>query len=113
MIVTNQYKIRNERFENNVVWKRSDYWLLQFPFEIHFSWICAAFILNLNIVGVDLGASADTQVIIAAISLLILALGAWTCLRLHRPQFTFAWVVAWATVSCRKALRYLIDLNEL
>lgn len=76
-----------------------DYWLLQFPFEIHCGWICAAFALNLNILGIYVGASATARMAIGAVSLVTLAVAAFVCLGLNIPQFTLPWVVAWATVS--------------
>ena len=51
----------------------SDYWLLQFLFEIHYSWIAAAFALNINILAVASGGSAQTQTAVAAALLAILA----------------------------------------
>lgn len=99
VIVVGQYHIRTEQVERNKIAVRSDYWLLQFPFDVHLGWICAAFVLNLNIVAVDLGSSADTQVVCAAISLVALVLVALACLGLKRPHFTLPWVVVWATVS--------------
>ena len=94
MIVINQYKLTSR-----ISVKKRDYWLLQFPFEIHLGWISAAFALNLNIVAVDLNASAHTQVIVAAACLAILGFVAFACLGLKTPQFTVPWVVVWATVS--------------
>jgi hypothetical protein len=96
-IVINHYKITTNR-----IFQRSDYWILQFPFEIHTGWICAAFALNLNILGVALGANAETQVVVAAISLVVLTVVALVCLGLKRPQFTLPWVVVWATVRCER-----------
>lgn len=99
VIVVRQYQIRTEQIERNKTVVRSDYWLLQFPFDIHLGWICAAFVLNLNIVAVDLGSSAKSQVVCAAISLAALGMVALACLGLKRPHFTLPWVAVWATVS--------------
>jgi len=80
----------------------SDYWLLQFPFEIHYSWIAAAFALNMNILAVASGGSAQTQTAVATASLAILAIVSFTCLKImKRPQFTLPSVAAWATVSVK------------
>ena len=106
MIVINQCKITSR----NIVTKR-DYWFLQFPFEIHFGWISAAFVLNLNIVAVDLNASSGTQLILAAVSLFILAFAALACIGLKTPQFTLPWVVVWATVSRAYTLYYLCQMK--
>ena len=102
MIALRQYKVTTIHLSqsNAEIWKRRDYWLLQFPFEIHLAWISAALVLNTNIVVVGVGASAKTQVIVGAVSLVILAFAALSCLFVaNRPQFTVPWVVAWATVS--------------
>lgn len=102
MIALRQYKVTTKHLgeSNAESWKRSDYWLLQFPFEIHLAWISAALVLNTNIVVVGVGASAKTQVALAAVSLVILAVAAFSCLFVvNRPQFTVPWVIAWATVS--------------
>ena len=100
VIVICQYRLISTYNETTTNVKGSDYWLLQFPFEIHLGWISAAFALNLNIVAVDAGASADTQVIVAAVSLVVLALVAFACLfGVNRSHFVLPWVAAWATVS--------------
>lgn len=100
IINVRQYSLISKYNESTTNVKPSDYWMLQFPFEIHLGWISAAFALNLNIVAVDAGASADAQVIVAAISLVVLALVAFAGLfGVKRPQFVFPWVAAWATVS--------------
>lgn len=88
---------------------KTDYWLLQFPFEIHCGWICAAFALNLNIVGVASDASAAAQVAVAAISLVALTFAAFACIGLKIPQFTLPWVVVWATVSEFGVCNTLLD----
>jgi hypothetical protein len=106
MIALRQYKVTTKHLSesNAESWKRSDYWLLQFPFEIHLAWISAALV-------VGAGASAKTQVVVAAVSLVILASAALSCLLVvKRPQFTVPWVVAWATVSeIRKINQIAID----
>ncbi|KAL7501742.1 hypothetical protein ACHAWX_000334 [Stephanocyclus meneghinianus] len=100
MIALRQYKVTTKHLgeSNAESWKRSDYWLLQFPFEIHLAWISAALVLNTNIVVVGVGASAKTQMAVGAVSLVILAVAAFSCLFVvNRPQFTAPWVIAWAT----------------
>mmetsp|Transcript_16766 Transcript_16766/g.34143 ORF Transcript_16766/g.34143 Transcript_16766/m.34143 type:complete len:322 (-) Transcript_16766:195-1160(-) len=103
-IVVGQYKVvtkLSERGTSNGPVTRSNYWLLQFPFEIHFGWISAAFALNLNILLVNSGVSSGAQSLMAGISLALLALMALVCLFLiKRPNYTLPWVVVWATVSC-------------
>mmetsp|Transcript_27701 Transcript_27701/g.52515 ORF Transcript_27701/g.52515 Transcript_27701/m.52515 type:complete len:305 (-) Transcript_27701:54-968(-) len=100
-IVVGQYKVvtkLSERGTSNGPVTRSNYWLLQFPFEIHFGWISAAFALNLNILLVNSGVSSGAQSLMAGISLALLALMALVCLFLiKRPNYTLPWVVVWAT----------------
>lgn len=112
-IVIRQYRIVTKLHVNNGAVKILDYWLLQFPFEIHFGWICAAFALNLNIVAVNLSAGAEAQVAVAAISLAALALAALTCLGLRFPQFTLPWVVVWATVRLKVYISHLLSVMPL
>lgn len=98
-IVYRQYNVVTTMLANQETVKNSDFWLLQFPFEIHLGWIVAAFVLNLNIVVVGTGASANTQVGVAAVSLASVTLLAVSCLVLvKRSLYTIAWVVVWATV---------------
>jgi len=97
-IVYRQYNVVTTMLANQETLKNSDFWLLQFPFEIHLGWIVAAFVLNLNIVVVGTGASANTQVGVAAVSLASVTLLAVSCLVLvKRSLYTIAWVVVWAT----------------
>eukprot|EP00804_Cyclotella_cryptica_P008029 CCRYP_004542-RA/>CCRYP_004542-RA protein AED:0.03 eAED:0.03 QI:183/1/1/1/1/1/4/137/343 len=100
MIALRQYNVTTRHLSNPSTesWKRSDYWLLQFPFEIHLAWISAALVLNTNIVVVGAGASAKTQAVVGAVSLAVLAFAALSCLFVvKRSQFTLPLVVAWAT----------------
>jgi hypothetical protein len=100
-IVFRQYNAIAVILEEEVI-SGSDYWLLQFPFEIHYSWIAAAFALNMNILAVASGGSAQTQAAVAAASLAILAIMSFICLKIvKRPQFTLPSVAAWATVSVK------------
>ena len=80
-----------------LTWKT--YWLLQFPFEEHAGWVVAAFALGINVLVVSLGGSARAQVIVAAVSLVVLAITSAVWLALERPLFTLPLVAAWATVS--------------
>jgi hypothetical protein len=103
-ILVRQYRIISRESVS-----KTDYWLLQFPFEIHCGWICAAFALNLNIIGVALDASASTQVAVASVSLVVLAFSSVACIGLKMPQFTLPWVVVWATVSVFGSHSKLLD----
>ena len=98
-IAFGQYKVVTNLIERQSGLKRSDFWLLQFPFEIHLGWIVAAFVLNLNIVVVASGASAGTQCVVAGVFLAVLAVLSGVCLfLLKRPNYTVPWVVVWAAV---------------
>ena len=81
----------------NLIW--SDYWPFQFPFELHLGWIIPAFAVNLNACVVAYDGSTSTQVFVAAVLLLVLAIVSFSCLLVvKRPQFTIPAVAAWATV---------------
>jgi benzodiazapine receptor len=102
-IVYRQYNLVMQNLGKEVISSRSDYWLLQFPFEIHFSWITAAFVLNLNILAVASGCNATTQAAMAVVSLVLLSTMSFICLKVvKRPIFTFPSVAAWATVSVKQ-----------
>lgn len=104
-IVVRQYNLVTGIIDEGGVISSSDYWLLQFPFEIHCSWITAALLLNMNILVVKLGGSAEIQAMVASASLAMLAMASFICLKiLNRPQFVLPSVAAWALVSvkCRK-----------
>ena len=103
-IIKSQYstvsKIAERETSGNsalLTWKT--YWLLQFPFDAHAGWIVAAFALGTNVLVVSLGGSARAQVIVAALSLVVLAITSAVWLALERPLVTLPLVAAWATVS--------------
>jgi hypothetical protein len=101
-IIVRQYNLVTGIIDEGGVITSSDYWLLQFPFEIHCSWITAALLLNMNILVVNLGGSAEIQAMVASASLAILALASFICLKiLNRPQFVLPSVAAWALVSLK------------
>lgn len=97
-IVFRQYNVVTEIIDDGKEVSSSEYWLLQFPFEIHCSWITAALVLNMNILVVASGASAEAQAFMAAASLAVLATASFICLIiLKRPKFVLPSVAAWAT----------------
>jgi benzodiazapine receptor len=74
------------------------YWLLQFPFELHLGWIMAAFALNINVVLVAEKASSTVQVVVAALSLVVLTISSLACLyKVKTPIYTIPCVAIWAT----------------
>merc|ERR1712216_826783 len=63
--------VRSPASENVVGW-----WVCVFPFSIHFSWLCAASLVNINIACVQLGAGTSAQYGMAITSLVVLGIGA-------------------------------------
>ena len=73
------------------------YWLLQVPFELHLGWIMAAFALNTNVVLVAEKASSTVQVVVAALSLVVLTISSLACLyKVKTPIYTIPCVAIWA-----------------
>uniref|UniRef100_A0A7S2UKQ1 Uncharacterized protein n=1 Tax=Attheya septentrionalis TaxID=420275 RepID=A0A7S2UKQ1_9STRA len=79
-----------------------DYFLLQFPFQIHFAWILVATILNINVLLVFETAEVNTQLYTAIACLNVLSLAAsWALFRpcfQALPNYAVALVLAWACV---------------
>jgi len=77
-----------------------DYFLLQFPFQIHFAWILVATILNINVLLVFETAEVNTQLYTAIACLNVLSLAAsWALFRpcfQALPNYAVALVLAWA-----------------
>lgn len=73
------------------------FWLLKFPFEIHFAWICAASVLNVNVWFISIGAGAILQQIFAYLGLIILVVVAYVSLFIPMPKYTIPSVFTWAT----------------
>jgi hypothetical protein len=86
-----------------IVWRQhnlsvADVWWLGFPFQLHFSWITAAAALNVNVLFIDLGASAATQLTMAILTLSILFISLiWSLFGVSNSSYTLASVMAWAT----------------
>lgn len=70
------------------------YWALKFPFCLHYGWIIAAFVFNINVLLISLGVTDNTQyyVALASISALMLVGCATT-------DLVILLVLAWATVG--------------
>jgi hypothetical protein len=76
----------------------ADVWWLGFPFQLHFAWITAAAALNINVLAIDLGASAAIQLAIAILTLSVLFMSLiWSLFGVSTPTYTVAAVMAWAT----------------
>lgn len=74
-----------------------EFWLLRFPFAVHFGWITAATLLNVNVVTVKVGPGAGTELAVGIVSLAILhAISVVVLFLPKRPQYTIPCVLAWA-----------------
>ena len=114
-IVRNQHSIRTksdseatyEPVQSGVL----DFWFLVFPFAIHGAWIVVAAFVNISIVLVFYGASANLQFGLAIVSLILLVLaGAEALLKTDEPNYTAAVVFAWALVSTIHTIRQCCQL---
>lgn len=75
----------------------SDYFLYQFPFNIHAGWITAAALVNANVVLVAYHYNHNVQVFAALLSLALVLMAATFFLSL--PDFIIPLVLIWALVS--------------
>mmetsp|Transcript_38614 Transcript_38614/g.44077 ORF Transcript_38614/g.44077 Transcript_38614/m.44077 type:complete len:279 (+) Transcript_38614:141-977(+) len=87
IIVRNQYKSTSEK--KSIL----DYFLLDFPFQIHCGWLCVASLLNLSNVLVAYDADTSVQYGVALISVLsIVLLSVWYLTKpVYVPVLAFAW----------------------
>ena len=103
--------------EQNLIHKSTllDYWIFRFPFEIHFAWICTAFLVNINLAVVSAGGEMMTQVICGSATLIILFLSAIFALFGIRngPNYTIPSVFAWASVRQESCFLYLVSNEKL
>jgi translocator protein len=77
--------------------KLLEFWVLRFPFSVHAGWITAALAVNVNVLVVDLEASAAIQLAVAIVSLAVLhAVSVWVLFNIPRPNWTMACVLSWA-----------------
>lgn len=87
-----------------------EFWILKFPFSIHCGWIAAAFAINMNVLVLDLGASAGPQVACAYLTLAFAGLVAIFVLAyLSPPDFTIPLVLLWATIGIAVELNDPLD----
>ena len=88
---------------------RRQYFLYLFPFTVHCGWIYAASALNINVVLVRYGASAQAQVVMAGVCLAGLLMVAMLFL-FRRQDFTIPCVLAWALGWVYNELQDPIDM---
>jgi len=89
IIVRNQYKSEDGSRASIL-----NFFLLQFPFQIHCGWICVASLLNLSVTLVAYDANATIQYITAVISALnVILLSVWY---LTKPVYVTVLVFGWA-----------------
>ncbi len=102
IIAVKQNNIFQEAMKRNprlfLLFRGKYYWLLQFPFELHLSWIMAAFALNVNVVLVAEKVSSTVQVVAGVISLGVLTMVSLLCLfKVKTPNYTIPSVAIWTT----------------
>lgn len=88
-----------------------EFWLLQFPFDIHCGWIWAASLVNFNVVLVAANTSVQVQTTMAWVSLL----GAVPAIAIYYTWFKQVWtipiVLAWASYAISNELSNPRDSN--
>ena len=73
------------------------YWLLQFTFELYLGWVMTTFLLSVNVIFIAEQASSSVQVVVAALSLLMLAAASLRYLYQEVPIYTIPSVTIWTT----------------
>merc|ERR1712174_19513 len=75
-----------------------NYWLLQFPFEIHCGWIIAASCLNFNVIIVSEGYDEVVQTVTGIVTLAtLLSVATFVLFSPKKPNFVIPFVFAWAS----------------
>merc|ERR1712176_1125466 len=75
-----------------------NYWLLQFPFEIHCGWIIAASCLNFNVIIVPEGYDKVVQTATGIVTLAtLLSVATFVLFSPKKPNFVIPFVFAWAS----------------
>jgi len=91
----------------------AEFWLLRFPFAVHAGWITAATAVNTNVVVVWAGATAASQLAVGIVSLAVLhAISVWVLFVVPKPNYTVAFVLAWANFWIRGELQSPSELIE-
>jgi hypothetical protein len=76
----------------------AEFWLLRFPFAIHYGWVTVALALNVNVLVVGNTARADIQLAVGIISLVVLhAISVWVLFAVRKANYTLAAVLSWAS----------------
>mmetsp|Transcript_26517 Transcript_26517/g.58127 ORF Transcript_26517/g.58127 Transcript_26517/m.58127 type:complete len:299 (+) Transcript_26517:112-1008(+) len=102
-IVASQYAVKRDS-------TRMEYFLLQFPFEVHCGWITAAFAVNCNLAAVKEKASSNALFGLAIATIFYVIIAGVFCLYvLKHPNLTIPLVLAWATLGIAIELRSPID----
>jgi hypothetical protein len=90
-----------------------DYFFLKFPFSIHCGWIIAASFVNLSVLLVDVGVSANVQYYVALATLICLIACACFCVSFPaRLKYVVPAVLAWAAVSKQLHLSIVANVAD-
>lgn len=91
-LLVSQYYV--ESYDKNIL----NYWLLQFPFEIHCGWIITASVLSVNVIIVSKDYDEVVQATAGIISLAILLIVAtFVLFSPKKPNYTIPIVFSWAS----------------
>ena len=93
-LLESQYKLQ---LHPSVSVSIKEFWLFQFPFEIHCGWIYAATAITLNSCVIRIGAGAELQYLMALLTIAMFIFIPLRCLQRHpKPNYTIPLVLAWA-----------------
>jgi len=105
-IVYSQYYIKsnnhkdNNNNSNSTLSPMTEFWLLQFPFDIHCGWLVAATALNASVVAVKMEVTPDIEIAMSLLSLCVLYMVSfWVTFALSDaggPNITIALSISWA-----------------
>jgi len=103
-IVYSQYCIKSNNHKDNsgnsTLSPATEFWLLQFPFDIHCGWLVAATALNASVVAVKMEVTPDTEIAMSLLSLCVLYMVSfWVTFALSDaggPNITIALSISWA-----------------
>lgn len=97
-IVLAQYSLMKHTTTTTGSSNVANFWLVSFPFAIHFGWITVATALNINVLVINQGYSAAAQLALSIVSIAAIhTVSVWVLFALEQPNYTVAAVVAWAT----------------
>lgn len=99
-LLISQYYTKSD--ENKIL----EYFLFEFPFQIHCGWLIAASVVNANVVIVSKGHSAAYQLTSGVISLgILLAVGTFVLFAPNRPNYVIPLVLSWASGGVASELK--------